>query len=125
MSKFINLALDRNPMRKVYVIILDLTSFPLLIGAYLILLSGYCLTKTNIVKQLTLGLLEDVKVCSILHLEELQVIIAVLALIHTIAGTNVMLSKFIKNRLLLDFSETIVLIIGLVLMMQIVLIFML
>ncbi len=112
-------------MRKIYVIILDLTSLPLLIGAYLILLSGYCLTKTNIVKQLTLGLLEDIRVCSILHLEELQIIIAILALVHTISGINVMLSKIIKNKLLLDFSETIILIIGSIFMMQIILIFML
>ncbi|MEM3832006.1 MAG: hypothetical protein QW128_00175 [Thermoprotei archaeon] len=112
-------------MRKIYVAILDLTSFPLIIGAYLILISGYCLTKTNIVKQLTLGLLEDIKICSILHLEELQIIIAILALIHTVAGVNVMLHRFIKNKLLLDLSEVIVLIIGLMFMIQIILIFML
>jgi hypothetical protein len=124
MYKLINLIIDKNTMKRIYLIVLDLTAFPLILGSYLILITGYCLTKSNIIKQLTFGLL-DIQTCNILHLEELQIIIAILAILHSIAGINVMLERIIKSKSLLQIMETIILVTGVIILTQIILIFIL
>jgi len=63
--------------------------------------------------------------CNILHLEELQIIVTIFAVLHSIAGINVMLERIIKSKSLLQTFETIILVIEVIILAQIILIFIL
>lgn len=63
--------------------------------------------------------------CNILHLEELQIIVTILAILHSIAGINVMLERIIKSKSLLQAIETIILAVGVIILTQIILIYIL
>lgn len=63
--------------------------------------------------------------CNIFHLEELQIIVTILAIFHSIAGINMMLERIIKSKSLLQAIETVILVVGVIILTQIILIYIL
>lgn len=87
---------------RVYVIITEVTSIPLALGGYLMLLSGFCLTKIEVVSRLTLGLLDSYLLCGLLHTQELPLITGLLAVVHSVSGLNLMVRRAWGRRPLLE-----------------------
>lgn len=90
-------------MRRIYLLLLDVTSIPLLILLYLMYLSGYGITKSEIVMTMTFGLL-NYETSLFIHLSIIKYVAAVLMVIHGVAGFCMWVgrSKRIKRKRLAE-----------------------
>ena len=101
---------------RVYLIITEITSIPLALAGYLMLLSGFCLTKIEVVSRLTFGLLDSYTLCGILHTQELPLLAGLLAIAHSVAGLNLLLRRAWGKRPL---AETLVIALGVFFALQV------
>lgn len=79
-------------MRKIYPKILQYTSIPLFVLLYISYLSGYGITRAEIVETLTFGLL-DYGVCVKLHTSLLNYFTSILAFLHGASGLIIMITR--------------------------------
>ncbi len=77
----------------------ELTSLPLVFAAYLMMLSGFCLNRAELVRRLSFGLLDTYSLCSFLHAQELPLLVGSLAIIHSTAGLALMIRRSIKGKI--------------------------
>ncbi len=82
---------------KIYRLILEITSVPLAFLLYLMFLTGYGLVKSYAVERVTLGLLDYVTCIQIHTSLIIRVALLILAMIHGLAGFQLMALR-IKNK---------------------------
>ncbi len=93
----------REVRARIYLLLVECSSIPLLIGLYILYLSGYGLVRPE-VKALTLGLLRY-RESVILHTGILPYIVGILAIIHAVGGLGLMISRRVKDPLLRSILE--------------------
>ncbi|MBC7091183.1 MAG: hypothetical protein H5T50_04660 [Nitrososphaeria archaeon] len=81
---------------KVYYMLVEYTSIPLIICFYLSYLSGKGLIKSEVVKNLTLGLISYPESMWLHTISPLNYILAILVLVHSVAGLNLLAYRHIK-----------------------------
>ncbi len=95
--------LDKRTRCKIYLLLVEYTAIPLLLGLYLLYLSGYGLT-TRRAEKLTLGLI-DYRKSVILHTGILPYFVGILVVVHAVAGIGLMINRRVKNPTLRLFLE--------------------
>lgn len=87
--------LERSMRCRIYLLLVEYSSIPLLIGMYLLYLSGYGLV-TRKIRWLTFGLL-DHRASVILHTGILPYLVGVLAILHALGGFGLMINRHVRN----------------------------
>lgn len=90
--------LGREVRARIYLLLVEYSSIPLLIGLYLLYLSGYGLVSRR-AKALTLGLL-GYRESVILHTGILPYVVGILAILHAVGGLGLMINRRVKDPLL-------------------------
>jgi hypothetical protein len=104
---------------KFYVRVIEYTSIPLLVGFYVIYLSGKGLIKVELVKAMTFGLIGYFESITLHVSSFLNYLVAILVVLHSVAGLCLMVNRKVKNRSLRALLEIIVLLlVGLTLAVQ-------
>jgi len=104
---------------KIYRLIVEYTSIPLLIGLYISFLTGVGLVDTESVKLLTFGLLDYLQSLSIHTNLWLNYIVGLLMVLHSASGLGLLIDRKIKSRLLKSILEVVVMmLVGVVLTIQ-------
>ena len=94
---------------KLYYIIVEYTSIPLLFCFYLSYLSGRGLIKTELVKALTFGII-SYPASVFLHISSpLNFIFAILVIFHSVSGLCLVINRRIKDRRIKTLMEAAVL----------------
>jgi uncharacterized membrane protein (UPF0182 family) len=83
---------------KIYLMLVEYSSIPLLIGFYMLYLSGYGLV-TYKVRWLTLGLL-GYRESILLHTGLLPYIVGIIMVLHAVGGFGLMINRRVKNPML-------------------------
>lgn len=96
--------LGRRVRVRIYRLLVECSSIPLLAGLYLLYLSGYGLVNPRRVRELTLGLL-GYRESVILHTGILPYIVGILAILHAVGGLGLMINRRVKNPLLRSILE--------------------
>ena len=95
--------LGRGLRARIYLALVEYTSIPLLIGLYLLYLSGYGLTRVG-VRRLTLGLLTRHN-SILIHTGILPYVVGLLAALHALGGFGLMICRRVDDprlRLILE-----------------------
>lgn len=110
--------MNKSLRAKIYSTIVEYTSIPLLITIYLLFISGYGLTKIELVNNMTFGLINYGE-SLFLHISLLKYIAGLLTVFHSTSGLGLLIIKKIKNNMLKLILEIInITIIGIGLTMQ-------
>jgi hypothetical protein len=67
---------------------------------YLVVLTGFCMTKLEATRILTLGLLSDYGLCSYIHLGPGPLLLGLILVLHAVASILVMVDKYAPPRLI-------------------------
>jgi len=87
--------LGRGLRARIYFVLVEYTSIPLLIGLYLLYLSGYGLTRVG-VRRLTLGLLTRHN-SILIHTGVLPYVVGLLAALHALGGLGLMICRRVED----------------------------
>ena len=87
--------LGRSARCRVYILLVEYSSIPLLIGLYLLYLSGYGLV-TPKVRWLTFGLLGH-RESIIFHTGILPYVAGILAILHAVGGLGLMINRRVRD----------------------------
>jgi hypothetical protein len=90
--------LGRSVRCRIYLLLVEYSSIPLLIGFYMLYLSGYGLV-THRVRWLTLGLLGH-RESILLHTGPLPYVVGVIMVLHAVGGLGLMINRRVKNPML-------------------------
>jgi len=109
--------LRRSIRCRIYLMLVEYSSIPLLIGFYLLYLSGYGLV-THKVRWLTLGLIGH-RESMLLHTGLLPYVMGVIMVLHAVGGLGLMINRRVKNSTLRAALELLnLLIVGVFLLTQ-------
>jgi len=108
--------LGRSIRCRIYLMLVECSSIPLLIGFYILYLSGYGLV-THRVRWLTLGLLGH-RESMPLHTGLLSYIVGVIMVLHAVGGFGLMINRRVKNSTLRAVLELLNLLVGVFLLVQ-------
>jgi len=98
---------------------MEYTCIPLLIGFYLIYISGKGLIKTELVRNMTLGSIGYVESIFLHNTSLLNYFVGLLIVIHSVCGLGLLINRKISNNTIRTFLEIIVvLVIGFFLALQ-------
>lgn len=109
--------LRREVRARIYLLLVEYSSIPLLVGLYFLYLSGYGLVSRR-VRGLTLGLL-GYRESVILHTGILPYIVGILAILHAVGGLGLMINRHVKDPMLRAVLELVnLLIVGVFFLIQ-------
>ncbi len=104
---------------KIYSLVVEYTSIPLLVGLYVSFLSGMGLVDTEFVKFLTFGLLDYFQSLSLHTNLWLHYAVGLLMILHSVSGLGLLIDRKIKSTTLRLVLETsIIVFVGAVLTIQ-------
>jgi len=104
---------------RIYLYVMEYTCIPLLIGFYLIYMSGKGLVNTELVKDMTLGSIGYVESIFLHNTSLLNYFVGLLVIIHSVCGLGLLINRKIGNNTLKNILEIIVVIVvGFVLVFQ-------
>ena len=82
---------------KLYLAIAEYTSIPLLLGMYLMIVSGYGMVRQPIVSAATLGVMDYYRSTYIHVLSKLKYVVALLTFAHAVSGLELLIHRKVRN----------------------------
>ncbi|MGQ9781464.1 MAG: hypothetical protein ACUVQ8_04320 [Nitrososphaeria archaeon] len=111
--------MSRLSRTKLYAKVIEYTSIPLLIGFYLIYLSGKGLVKVELVKAMTFGLIGYSGSISLHVSSLLNYLVGLLVVLHSVSGLGLLINRKVRDRSIKVWLEIIVFVlVGLMLTIQ-------
>ncbi len=93
---------------RIMFLLLETTSLPLLVLALLMIISGYALVYPHVISSLTFGAM-NYSTAHRIHTDPLiRSSFAILALLHSLAGTFLLIERYVKHKLLKTITELVV-----------------